>query len=173
LKRKHRFHENEEARVASSFGNPRTLADITNQHGGAVAHPFDIISPSPDAQHIAHFAYSGDIRFGPPYFSLSVDDYSFGQRIFGDAHLWSASSKLLAVQEWLTLDYSEGPITSLALIDLQSGREVTVKQVVKAFLVPVALEDSKIIFRKDYVGNEGTQRFEVDIAKLTEWSEMA
>ena len=138
-----------------------------------MAHPFDITSPSPDAQHIAHFAYSGDIRFGPPYFSLSVDDYSFGQRIFGDAHLWSASSKLLAVQEWLTLDYSEGPIISLVLMDFHLGREVTVEQVIKAFLVPVALEDLKIVYRKDRAGNEGTQRFEVDIAKLTEWSEMA
>lgn len=85
-------------------------------------HPFDSTSSSPDAQHTAHFAYAGDIRFGPPYFSLLVDAYSFGQRIFGDVHLWS----------------SEGPI---------------------------------VMYRKDYAGNEGTERFEVDTTKITEWKD--
>ena|SRR5258708_4359809 len=67
---------------------------------------WNIAAPSPDTQHTAHFIYGGEIRFGPPYFSLLVDNYSFGQRIFGDAHLWSPLSNLLAVQEWLTIDYS-------------------------------------------------------------------
>jgi hypothetical protein len=138
-----------------------------------MAHPFDSTVPSPNTQHTAHFSYSGEIRFGPPYFSLAVDDYSFGQRIFGDVYLWSRSSNLLAVQEWLTLDYSEGPITCLVVIDLQQGREVTVERVLKAFLVPLAFEGSNIVYRKDYAGNEGTERFEVDAAKLIEWRAIA
>jgi hypothetical protein len=132
-------------------------------------HPFDITSPSPDTQHTAHFAYSGEVRFGPPYFSLSVDAHSFDQRIFGDVHLWSPSSTLLAVQEWLTLDYSEGPITALVLIDLHLGREASVERVVKAFIVPRAFEGPIIVYRKDYAGEEGTERFEVDSTKITEW----
>jgi hypothetical protein len=138
-----------------------------------MAHPFDSAVPSPDTLHIAHFSYGGEIRFGPPYFSLSVDNYSFGQRIFGDVHLWSSSSNLLAVQEWLTLDYSEGPITALVIIDLQLGRAVTLERVVKAFLVPLAFEGSKIVYRKDYAGNEGTEQFEADTAKLVEWRAIA
>jgi hypothetical protein len=35
-------------------------------------HPFDSTSPSPDLQHTARFAYSGESRFGPPYFSLQL-----------------------------------------------------------------------------------------------------
>ena len=100
---------------------------------------WNISSPSPDTQHTAHFAFSGEVRFGPPYFSLSVDDYSFGQRIFGDAHLWSPSSNLLAVQEWFTLDYSEGPITALVLLDLKLGREATVARATKGLLCPKPL----------------------------------
>jgi hypothetical protein len=138
-----------------------------------MSHPFDSTSPLLGAQHIAHFAYSGEVRFGPPYFSLSVDAYSFPQRIFGDTHLWSPLSTLLAVQEWLTLDYSEGPITALVIIDLQLGREVTVERMVKGFLVPTAFEGSKIVYRKDYAGNEGAERFEVDTTKCTEWKELA
>jgi hypothetical protein len=132
-------------------------------------HPFDSTSPSPDTQHTAHFAYSGEIRFGPPYFSLSVDGYSFDQRIFGDAHLWSRSSNLLAVQEWLTLDYAEGPITALVLIDVRLGREASVARVTKAFIVPKAFEGQVIVYRKDYGGQEGTERFELDTTRITEW----
>jgi hypothetical protein len=136
-----------------------------------MAHPFDITSPSSDPQHIAHLGYCGEVRFGPPYFSLSVDAYSFGQRIFGDVHLWSRSSTFLAVQEWLTLDYSEGPITALVILDLQLqlGREASVARAVKAFIVPTAFEGSSIVYRKDYAGKEGAERFDVDITKITEW----
>jgi hypothetical protein len=132
-------------------------------------HPFDSTSPSPDSQHTAHFAYSGEIRFGPPYFSLAVDDHIFLERIFSDVHLWSPSSTLLAVQEWLTLDYSEGPMTALALIDLSRNCEASVARVRKALSVPVAFEGSLVVYRTDYGGQEGTERFEIDVTKITEW----
>ena len=132
-------------------------------------HPFDSTSPSPDSQHTADFAYSGEIRFGPLYFSLSVDGYIFPQRIFSDVHLWSPSSTLLAVQEWLTLDYSEGPITALVLIDLSRGREASLARVTKGFIVPIAFEEALVVYRTDYGGQEGTERFEVDATKITEW----
>src|SRR5262245_59515401 len=97
---------------------------------------FNITSPSPDTLHITHFALAGEIRFGPFYYALSVDDYSFGQRIFGTAHLWSHSSAFLAVQEWLTIDYSEGPITALLLIDVRLRRAAALARATKRFLVP-------------------------------------
>src|SRR4029450_1152494 len=134
-------------------------------------HPFDSTSPSPDSQHTAHFVYSGEIRFGPPYFSLAVDDHIFLERIFSDAHLWSPSSTLLAVQEWLTLDYSEGPITALMLIDLSRGRGASVARVTKAFVVPVVFEGARIAYRVDYGGQEGAERFKVDTTKIMEWKE--
>ena len=59
---------------------------------------FNISAPSPDGLHTAHLAVGGEIRFGPLYFSLSVDGRSFGERIFGDAHLWSPASTLFAAQ---------------------------------------------------------------------------
>lgn len=133
----------------------------------------NIHAPSPDAQHIAHFVASGEIRFGPLYFSLSVDDYSFGERIFGDAHLWSPSSKLLAVQEWLTLDYSAGPITILLLIDLDLRREATLARVTKGFVVPEAFDGPDIVYRKDYAGQAGVPRFNLDITKIKAWSALA
>jgi hypothetical protein len=134
---------------------------------------FNITSPSPDTQHTAHFAFSGEIRFGPPYFSLSVDDYSFGQRIFGDAHLWAPSSNFLAVQEWLTLDYSEGPITALVLIDLDQRREASVERVTKGFVLPKAFEGPSLVYRKEFGGQEADQKFDVDITKINQWKALA
>ena len=136
-------------------------------------HPFDITSPSPDTQHAAYFAYSGEVRFGPPYFSLSVDAYSFSPRMFGEACLWSPSSRLLAVQEWLTLDYSEGPITALVLIDLHLGREASVARATKAFIVPEAFAGSLIVYRIDRGGQAGGEHFEKAITEIVEWKELA
>lgn len=134
---------------------------------------FNIHSPSPDGQHTAHFVVGGEIRFGPLYFSLAVDDYSFGGRIFGDAHLWSPSSPLLAVQEWLTIDYSEGPITALVLIDIERRREATLVRVTKGFVVPQAFEESRIVYRKEFGGQASDQHFDQEIARIKEWSPLA
>jgi hypothetical protein len=130
-------------------------------------------SPSPDTQHTAHFTCAGEIRFGPLYYSLAVDDHSFGERIFGDTHLWAPSSTLLAVQEWLTIDYSEGPITALVIIDLKLGREVTVERVTKGFIVPTAFEGPSIVYRKEFGGQAVDQKFDMDTTKIDQWKVLA
>jgi len=134
---------------------------------------FNIASPSPNTQHTAHLLFGGEIRFGPPYYSLLVDEHSFGDRIFGGAHLWSQTSRLLAVQEWLTLDYSEGPITALVLIDLRLRRETSVARATKGFIVPETFEDPVIVYRTDYAGQPGIQHVELDTSKITDWKELA
>lgn len=134
---------------------------------------FNITSPSPDTRHTARFVFSGEIRFGPSYFSLMVDSYSFGERIFGDAHRWSSSASLLAVQEWLTLDYAEGPITALVLIDLERGREATLARVTKGFVVPVTFTDLLLVYRADYGGQQGAQPVEVDATQIQDWQALA
>lgn len=131
---------------------------------------FAIDSPSPNTQHVAHFAMSGEIRFGPLYYSLSIDGYAFGRRIFGSAHLWSPSSTLLAVQEWLTLDYSEGPITALVLIDVQHKREATVARATKRFLVPETFAGTQLVYRTEQAGNTDSPPVEVDTSMITEWA---
>lgn len=133
---------------------------------------FDITSPSPDGQHTAHFAFSGEIRFGPAYYALSVDDYVFEQRIFGSAHLWSPSSSLFAVQEWLTLDYSEGPITALVLIDVHLRREITVARATKRFIVPDAFDGSIIVYREEHAGRVVVKQLNLDTTKLEAWQKL-
>lgn len=136
-------------------------------------HPsFNIDAPSPDGQHTAQLLFSGEVRFGPAYYVLSVDGYSFGGRIFGGAHLWSPSSRFLAVQEWLTLDYSEGPITELVLLDLQL-RQAAVARATKGFLVPIAFADPLVTYRAEYAGPAGVQHFTLDITSVAEWLPLA
>lgn len=129
---------------------------------------FNITDPSPDAQHVARLLFSGEIRFGPAYYALELDDYSFGERIFGEAHLWSSSSRYLAVQEWLTLDYSEGPITALVLIDVRSRRETVVVRTTKGFGIPEAFEGDTLSYRQEFGGKAG-EHFELDATTIADW----
>lgn len=133
---------------------------------------FDTISPSPDGAHIARFLFSGEIRFGPPYYALALDDASFGQRIFGAEHRWSASSRFLAVQEWLTLDESAGPITALVLIDVALRRETTIARATKAFLIPDAIDEPTLAYHAHHAGRGTRRRFERDVTAITRWKEI-
>ena len=130
---------------------------------------FTIESPSPATPHIARFALGGEIRFGPFYYELLVDGFSFGQRIFGEPHLWSATSPLLAVQEWYTTDYAEGPITGLVLIDAQSRREATLARATKRFLVPEAFSGQLLAYREEHAGEAGGP-LEINISTITSWA---
>jgi hypothetical protein len=134
---------------------------------------FNISAPSPDGLHNAHFAVGGEIRFGPLYFSLSVDACPLGDRTFGDAHLWSPASTLFAAQEWLTLDYSEGPITSLLIIDLEHGRAASVARAVKGFIVPEAFDGPILSYRIDYAGLGKVEHATVDTAAIDSWTGLA
>lgn len=132
---------------------------------------FDIAAPSPDGLHQAYLRVSGEVRFGPLYYALSVDDYSFGQRIFGEAYLWSPTSRLLAVQEWLTLDYSAGPITALLLLDIEQRREVVLAQATKRFLVPERFDTSVLAYREEHAGQAVVQH--CDLAAALPWRPFA
>jgi hypothetical protein len=133
----------------------------------------NITAPSPDRRHTAHFGIGGEIRFGPLYFSLAVDSRSFGQRSFGDAYLWSPASTLLAVQEWLTLDYAEGPITALLLIDIERGREAALARAVKGFAVPEAFDGPILRYHINYAGRGEVQHCELDTTTIKDWAVLA
>nr|WP_240349019.1 hypothetical protein [Pectobacterium versatile] len=68
--------------------------------------------PSFDRQHTAMLICIGEIRFGPPYFSLSIDGKELEGRVFGKDMLWSPDSRYLAVQEWLSTAERDGPQTA-------------------------------------------------------------
>jgi hypothetical protein len=127
----------------------------------------DLRAESPDRKHLAILRCVGEIRFGPLFFSLTVDSVSFGERLFGDDYLWSDDSRFLAVQEWKTTDYATGPITQLLLIDIVERRECSLSGANGGWIEPKQFEGSKLIYTKRYA--DKIAEFEIEFRGLDRW----
>jgi hypothetical protein len=127
---------------------------------------------SPDGKHTAVFIVQGEIRYGPMYFSLSIDQKPVEKRIFGDEFQWSPDSRYLAVQEWLTMDYEEGPRTRAILFDLEQNRLGYLKAVNKGFATDFVFDNNKIIYKQQFKGMGRTEEVEVDISQIVNWRGM-
>jgi hypothetical protein len=90
---------------------------------------------SPDGGHTAVLCDLGEIRFGPPYFALEIDNWSIAGRIFGGSARWSEDSTMFAIQEWLTTDYAEGPVTQLTVFDAARKRQCALARADKGYIV--------------------------------------
>ena len=77
------------------------------------------------------------------------------------------------MQEWLTLDYSKGPITALVLIDVEHRREVTIAQATKRFLVPERFEDHVLVYREDSAGQGAVKQLDLDTLKSMKWKALS
>lgn len=126
---------------------------------------------SPDGKNKLSFILDGEIRYGPSYYKLELNGKTIKNRIFGFVNLWHPDSKYLALQEWLTTDYQEGPITSLTVIDLEKMQTVCISTVYKGFITPIKFEEDVIIYEKDYsFGQKG--EFEVDLRTVLYWEKI-
>lgn len=125
-----------------------------------------------DQQHTAMLIYVGEIRFGPPYFSLSIDSNALEGRVFGKELLWSPDSRYLAVQEWLSTAERDGPQTALLCIDVIEERQCQISQAAGGFIVPIRFEDDTLIYEKQYFSAErnGTTEYEIPFTALSRWS---
>lgn len=132
----------------------------------------DIIVPSPDLLHKAVLKYAGEIRFGPEYYSLTLDNISFGERVFGKSYLWSPDSRYFAVQEWETTTESHGPQTRLLLVDLQLKKQCVLSRAEQGFIVPRNFEKEKLIYTKEYRGQGTIKEFEIEFLLLDRWDNL-
>ncbi|MEQ9885861.1 hypothetical protein [Pectobacterium zantedeschiae] len=125
-----------------------------------------------DRQHRAMLICAGEIRFGPPYFSLSIDGKALEERVFGKEMLWSPDSRYLVVQEWLSTVERDGPQTALLCIDVLEEKQCQVSQAAGGFIVPVRFEDDKLIYEKQYFGGErnGITEYEIPFTALPRWT---
>ncbi|MEQ9842863.1 hypothetical protein [Pectobacterium brasiliense] len=124
--------------------------------------------PSFDRQHTAMLIYAGEIRFGPPYFSLSIDGKALDDRVFGKDMLWSPDSRYLAVQEWLSTAERDGPQTALLCIDVLEERQCQVSQAAGGFIVPARVEDDKFFYEKivAWCRKNGITEYEIPFTAL-------
>ena len=129
----------------------------------------DIIVPSPDRLHKAVLKYVDEIRFGPAYYSLTIDKIAFEERIFGNSYLWSPDSRYFAVQEWETTSESRGPQTRLLLIDLDLKQECVLSRAERGFIVPQKFEKDKLIYTKEFYRPRIIKEFEIEFLSIDRW----
>jgi len=128
-----------------------------------------IVSMSPENEHRAILEYAGEVRFGPVYYLLTVDEISFRERIFGGSYLWSPDSRFFAIQEWETTNEAGGPQTKLLLIDLQKKRECVLSRAERGFIIPRKFEGKRLLYSKEYPGRGVVKEFDIEFLSLERW----
>jgi hypothetical protein len=135
---------------------------------------------SPDGGHTAEFLWAGEVRFGPAYYLVKLDGrllrkYLFGRRYFGEASLWSADSRYLALSEWRTLSEARGPDTQLVVIDILVHHECTVARM-RGFEEPLRFEGDTLVYTRTSDDKEvraHVERCIVDLAAWRRWRRVA
>lgn len=128
---------------------------------------------SPDNKHKIDLQYESEIRFGPPYYKLKIDGKKIKRKLWGDTILWSPDSKFVALQEWLTTDYSKGPITRLVLIDIHTKKYSNFRTVEKGFTENYQFTDESIIYEKHYKASGSINKVEVDFENINNWKKLS
>ena len=96
---------------------------------------------SPDATFVAFLRHSGDLPWGTPYTSLSLDGLPFGARRFGWNAVWSPCSRFFAISEWGYAQEDERPDSYLVLIDVSRRRQCFIERVERGCIDPVFIND--------------------------------
>ncbi len=104
---------------------------------GPLSQPLWFKMKSPDNKFEIQKIDYIEIRMGSPLFGqleIIGSPIDLKERSFGEPMCFSPDSKYLAVQELLS---GITPITKLLLIELETGREIKVRQLSRGFLNPV------------------------------------
>ncbi|NRA69265.1 MAG: hypothetical protein HRU19_32645 [Pseudobacteriovorax sp.] len=130
-----------------------------------------MIHKSLNKKYKVFFIDAGEIRFGPIYYKLELNDAELPNRIFGYDHRFSYDSKYLALQEWLTTDYQKGPITRVLLIDLPGEKFSEFEKVAKGWVKPIEINDKEVVFEKTFfsMGAEKKGTYEVSMDSINNW----
>lgn len=116
-----------------------------------------------------HLKFAGEIRFGPQYYDLEilgekVPKYNYG---FNRAEL--ENGRYLAIEEWLTTDYKKGPITRVAIFDLENSLVSRLKVVEKGFVSDFKLKDGVFSYRKEFFAKGKVIESEIDWSSISNW----
>lgn len=118
--------------------------------------PWDIKTSAPNGRDTAILHYADEVRYGPTHFLLNLNGKVVRDRIFGLPLEWSDDSRFLAAQEWLTVDYAEGPVTRIVLIEIRMEKLCVFRQVIKGFAQDVKFTSQSVLYRKHYYGASGS-----------------
>ncbi len=124
---------------------------------------------SPDKKHIAELIYSGEIRFGPAYFSLVLDSRKVKRRIFGNKLAWSDDSRYLALQEWLTAKEKKRPSTRVLLIDMHTRKAAELDIIRGGFAEEFVFKNHFLCYKKHDFSQKKIESAEVEISSIKKW----
>ena len=124
---------------------------------------------SPGMIHSFDLIFEGEIRYGPTYYKLMLDGELVKKRNFGFEFKWNPKAKYLALQEWLTIDYQQGPITALTIVNLKTREFAKISKADKGFIKPLKFENQLIVFEKEYLANGNTVTYEIDCEQIQNW----
>jgi hypothetical protein len=119
-------------------------------------------------KQVQKLIFEGEIRFGPCYCKLELN----GQKvsgIFGENFTRSPDLRYMAFQEWLTTDYQEGPITRVAIFDLETQKVAYLKTVNKGFVENFQFKDGLFIYDKRLIAENMTKTVEVTLCDICNW----
>lgn len=129
---------------------------------------------SAGGDHTAQFLYASEIRFGPAYYMVELDGrllrkHLFGKHYFGEACLWSADSRYLALSEWRSLSEARGLDTQLVVIDILAQHECATGRMRGGFAAPVRFEGSTLVYTRRSFDNELRAHVDTCIVDLAAW----
>lgn len=113
----------------------------------------DLVIPSPQDAHTVRLKVVGEIRYGPTYNALFIDEVEVPGLHVGDNAEW-LSPHVVALQEWLHVAGREGPDTRVLLIDAERRRSYRTSVVDRGLVEDFRFRDGVLSYRKNYFGHE-------------------
>ena len=80
---------------------------------------------------------------------------------------------MVCLQEWHTLDYTDGPVTSLLLVRPCDWTYATFPRVIKGFASPDHFADSSLVLRHSdlhFGAAQAKVELETDLSSIEDWS---
>ncbi|MCF2909846.1 hypothetical protein L1285_16090 [Pseudoalteromonas sp. DL2-H2.2] len=91
--------------------------------------------------------------------------------VYGFTRSELQDGRYLAIEEWLTTDYQKGPITRVAIFDLENKLVTRLATVKKGFVDSFKLKNNIFTYNKTYHGNSKVVESAVDWNLITQWSD--
>jgi hypothetical protein len=130
------------------------------------------MNDSPNSNHSANLIYENEIRFGPAYCRLELNGQLLSNRLFGQKLKWSPCSTFLALEEWLTTDYIQGPKTRLFLVNVEEYNYSEFRPINKGFVKKVSFDNGNVKYVKEFPATGNSLEAEVEISKIKNWSKI-
>lgn len=113
----------------------------------------DLVIPSPRDAHTLRLKVVGEIRYGPTYNAVFIDEVELTGIHVGDNAEW-LSQHVVALQEWIHVAGREGPDTRVLLIDAERKVLYRGALVDRGLVEDFRFHDGVLTYRKGYFGHD-------------------